>query len=164
MRGSFQPTIEVNGIHSGYGGPGSKTVIPSTAFAKLSTRLVPGQNPAETFVAIQKHLESHCPAGMKVWISEACRGAPGFRLAVNSPVFRLAESVLEEMDPRGPVYQWEGASIPIIATLREISGAAPLLVGWGREEDKIHCPNESFGLDQFQSSMTYAMLMLHALA
>lgn len=164
MRGSFLPTIEVNGVHSGYGGPGSKTVIPSTAFAKLSTRLVPGQKPAETFAAIQKHLEAHCPAGMKVWISEACRGAPGFRLAVNSPVFRLAEEVLLEMDPRGPVYQWEGASIPIIATLREISGAAPLLVGWGREEDKIHCPNESFGLDQFQSGVTYAMLMLHALA
>jgi acetylornithine deacetylase/succinyl-diaminopimelate desuccinylase-like protein len=62
------------------------------------------------------------------------------------------------------LFHWEGASIPIIATLRHISGAAPLLVGFGREEDKIHCPNESFGVDQFVQCMTWASLMLSALA
>lgn len=163
-RGSFEPTIEVNGVHSGYAGPGSKTVIPCSAFAKLSMRLVPDQRPAETMEAVQKHLADRCPAGMTLRFSETCVGAPGFRLPLNSPVFRLAADVLKQMDPRGALFRWEGASIPIVAQLQHISGAAPLLVGFGREEDKIHCPNESFGLDQFQSVMTWSALMLDALA
>ena len=163
LRGSFLPTIEINGIHTGYGGPGSKTVIPSSALAKISMRLVPGQVPAETYMAVQKHLEAHCPRGMKVTLSEACRGAPGFRLPLKSPIFRLASDVLGQMDPRGALFRWEGASIPIVATLQAISGAAPLLVGFGREEDKIHCPNESFGVDQLVECMTWSSMMLSAL-
>lgn len=162
-RGSFEPTIEINGIHSGYGGPGSKTVIPSSAVAKLSMRLVPAQRPADTLAAVQKHLADHCPRGITLTLSEACPGAPGFRLPLNSPVFRLAADVLQQMDPRGALFRWEGASIPIVATLQHLSGAAPLLVGFGREEDKIHCPNESFGLDQFVRVMTWTTLMLKAL-
>ena len=163
-RGCFLPTIEVNGIHSGYGGPGSKTVIPSVAFAKVSTRLVPGQSPPEVFEAIRKHLTAHCPSGMTLEISDEYHGAPGFRLPLNSPVFRLAEDVLRQIDDRGALFRWEGASIPIIATLRHISGAAPLLVGFGSEEDRIHCPNESFGIDQFVQCMKWSSLMLSAFA
>jgi acetylornithine deacetylase/succinyl-diaminopimelate desuccinylase-like protein len=162
-RGCFEPTIEINGIHSGYGGPGSKTVIPASAVAKLSMRLVPDQRPEETFEAVKKHLEAHCPRGMRLTLSEPCVGAPGFRLPVNSPVFRLAADVLGQMDTRGVLFRWEGASIPIVARLHQFTGAAPLLVGFGREEDKIHCPNESFGLDQFERVMTWATLMLKAL-
>lgn len=163
-RGSFMPTIEINGIHSGYGGPGSKTVIPSAALAKLSMRLVPDQCPADTLAAVQKHLSDRCPRGMTLTFSDACVGAPGFRLPLNSPIFRLAADVLRQMDARGPLFRWEGASIPIVATLQHLSGAAPLLVGFGREEDKIHCPNESFGLDQFVRVMTWGTLMLKMLA
>lgn len=163
-RGSFLPTIELNGIHSGYGGPGSKTVIPSSAVAKLSMRLVPDQCPADTLAAVQQHLADRCPPGLTLAFSDVCTGAPGFRLPLESPVFRLATDVLNQMDARGPLFRWEGASIPIVATLQHLSGAAPLLVGFGREEDKIHCPNESFGLDQFVRVMTWATLMLRALA
>ena len=163
-RGSFEPTIEINGLHSGYGGPGSKTVIPCSAFAKLSMRLVPNQRPADTLAAVQKHLADRCPRGMTLALTEPCVGAPGFRLPLNSPVFRLAADVLQQMDARGALFRWEGASIPVVAQLQHLSGAAPLLVGFGREEDKIHCPNESFGLDQFVRVMTWSTLMLKALA
>ena len=162
-RGSFEPTIEINGIHSGYGGPGSKTVIPATAIAKLSMRLVPDQRPADTLDAVQKHLAERCPPGMALTLSENCVGAPGFRLPLNSPVFRLAADVLQQMDARGALFRWEGASIPVVAMLQHLTGAAPLLVGFGREEDKIHCPNESFGLDQFVRVMTWTTLMLKTL-
>lgn len=91
-------------------------------------------------------------------------GAPGFRLPTSSPIFKLAEDVLLQMDDRPPVFRWEGASIPVVATLQKIAGAAPLLVGFGREEDKIHCPNESFGLDQFVQVMEWSTLILEALA
>lgn len=163
LRGSFMPTIEINGVHSGYGGPGSKTVIPAAALAKISMRLVPGQVPSETYAAVKRHLEARCPRGMKIAFPEACLGAPGFRLPLASPVFRLAAEVLAEMDPRGPLFHWEGASIPVVTTLQAISGAAPLLVGFGREEDKIHCPNESFGVDQLVQCMTWSSMMLSAM-
>jgi acetylornithine deacetylase/succinyl-diaminopimelate desuccinylase-like protein len=163
-RNSFRPTIEVNGIHSGYGGPGSKTVIPAGALAKLSMRLVPNQNPDEVMTAVERHLKLHTPRGMKLFIEDLTGEAAGFRLPLASPVFRLAASVLEELDPRGAVYQWDGASIPVVSTLKACSGAAPLLVGFGQPEDRIHSPNESYGLNQFARAMAWAENILAALA
>lgn len=162
QRNCFEPTIEVNGIHSGYGGPGSKTVIPCQAIAKLSTRLVPGQIPAQAYEAVKRHLKDHCPKGMTVELSELTGDSPAFRLPLASPLFRLAADVLEEMDPRGAVFQWDGASIPVIAAIREASGAAPLLVGWGQPEDRIHSPNESYSVRQFLAAKTWAMKILSA--
>jgi len=164
IRAGFYPTIEVNGLFSGHCGAGPKTVIPSTASAKLSMRLVPNQKTAVTLQAVQNHLTKYCPPGFSISFAEIIEGAPGFRLPVESSLFRLAEDVLKEMDDRGPVFRWEGASIPVVATLQEISGAAPLLVGFGREEDKIHCPNESFSLDQFVQVMEWSTLIVEALA
>lgn len=156
----FKPTIEVNGIHSGYGGAGSKTVIPAVAIAKISMRLVPGQHPRRALDCVKRHLEEHCPQGMKVEFPEEAEGAGGFRLPVDSPVFRLAAEVLKEMDPRGAVFQWDGASIPVVSVLKEVSGAAPLIVGWGQAGDRIHSPNESYGLDQFGKAREWARRIL----
>ena len=163
QRNGFEPTVEVNGIHSGYGGPGSKTVIPCEAIAKISMRLVPGQNPERAFAAVREHLENRVPRGMKLELSELTGEAAGFRLPLASPLFRLAEDVLREMDERGAVFYWNGASIPIVSSLREISGAAPLLVGWGQSEDRIHSPNESFSVEQFAKAKEWAKKILSAL-
>ena len=150
QRNSFEPTIEVNGMWSGHTGDGSKTIIPAEAWAKLSLRLVPGQSPKAALAAVKAHLEARCPKSMKLEFSEENPGTPGFRLPLASPIFRLAEELLKEMDPRGPVFQWDGASIPVISLIREASGAAPLIVGWGQPEDRIHSPDESFSLRQFK--------------
>ena len=163
QRNGFEPTVEVNGIHSGYGGPGSKTVIPCEAIAKISMRLVPGQNPERAFAAVREHLENRVPRGMKLELSELTGEAAGFRLPLASPLFRLAEDVLREMDERGAVFYWNGASIPIVSSLHEISGAAPLLVGWGQSEDRIHSPNESFSVEQFAKAKEWAKKILSAL-
>ena len=162
QRNSFEPTIEVNGIHSGYGGPGSKTVIPCQAIAKLSTRLVPGQSPKGAYEAVKRHLKDHCPRGMHVELSELTGEAPALRLPLSSPLFRLAEDILKEIDPRGAVFQWDGASIPVVSALREASGAAPLLVGWGQPEDCIHSPNESYSIRQFRTAKEWAKKILAA--
>ena len=163
QRVSFEPTIEVNGIHSGYGGPGSKTVIPCEAIAKVSTRLVPGQSPTRTFEQIKRHLKDHCPRGMSVELSELTGGAAGFRLPLTSPLFRLAADILGEMDPRGASFVWCGASIPVVSALREASGAAPLMVGWGQPEDRIHSPNESYSVRQFARAKEWAKRILPAI-
>ena len=162
QRNGFEPTIEVNGLHSGYGGPGSKTVIPCEAIAKLSMRLVPGQRPAVCCEAVKRHLKDRCPKGMAVSFPEDGGLSSALRLPLASPLFRLAEDVLAEMDPRGPVFLWDGASIPVVAALKEASGAAPLLVGWGQPEDRIHAPNESYSLRQFALAKDWAMRILAA--
>ncbi len=163
QRNSFEPTIEVNGIHSGYGGPGAKTVIPCEAIAKLSMRLVPGQSPARAIAAVRAHLEARVPRGMRLSIEDVTGGAAGFRLPLASPIFRLADDVLRTMDERGPVFQWDGASIPVVSVLREASGAAPLLVGWGQPDDRIHSPNESYSFAQFAKAREWAVRILSAL-
>ena len=162
-RNSFRPTIEVNGVHSGYGGPGSKTVIPCHALAKISMRLVPGMNPQNALAAIERHMKAHLPPGMKLSIEEVTGEAAGFRLPLASPLFRLASHVLAELDPRGAVYQWVGASIPVVSTLKHLSGAAPLLVGFGQCEDRIHSPNESFGFAQFALCRAWAAKLMAAI-
>jgi len=111
--------------------------------------LVPGQSPKRAFDCVKKHLEEHEPRGMKVSVEDWNPGAGGFRLPLASPLFRLAEDVLTEVDSRGPVFLWDGASIPVISAVREASGAAPLIVGWGQPEDRIHSPNESYSFKQF---------------
>ncbi len=163
QRNGFEPTIEINGIHTGYGGPGSKTVIPCEAIAKISTRLVPGQVPERTFDAIKRHLKDRCPKGMTLSFPEDSGLSAAMRLPLASPLFRVAEDVLKSMDERGPVYIWDGASIPIISALKECSGAAPLLVGWGQPEDSIHSPNESYSVKQFMLAKTWAMKILEGL-
>ena len=163
QRNSFEPTIEVNGIHTGYGGPGSKTVIPSEAIAKISMRLVPGQSPRGAFAAVRTHLDDRCPKGMKLSFEEVNHGTPAFRLPLASPVFRLAADVLSEMDGRGALFQWDGASIHVLSVLREASGAAPLIVGWGQAEDRIHSPNESYSIAQFDKAREWARRILSAL-
>jgi succinyl-diaminopimelate desuccinylase len=164
QRASFRPTIEVNGMLAGYTGEGSKTIIPATAMAKLSARLCPGQNPHAALAAIGAHLRRHLPPGLRLTICDEHAAGPGFRLPLDSPIVRLAETVLSRLDPRGPLFVWEGASIPIVAELQRHTGAAPLLVGFGREEDRIHAPNESFSLEQFRLTMNYGAQILAQLA
>ncbi len=160
---AFEPTIEVNGIHSGYGGPGAKTIIPATALAKISMRLVPGQTPRRAFDAVKAHLEKRVPEGLAMSLEDFNPGASGFRLPLSSPLFRLAAEVLGEMDSRGALFMWDGASIPVVSVLREASGAAPLIVGWGQAEDRIHSPNESYSFAQFDKAREFARRILEAI-
>ena len=164
VRNAFRPTIEINGIHGGYGGPGSKTVIPTHTIAKISCRLVPGQSPARVWDCLKAHFEQHCPRGLTLELTEVTGCEPGFRLPIDSPVMRIAHDLLNTFDPRGAVLTWEGASIPIVARLRDITGAAPLLVGFGLQEDRIHCPNESYSLAQFTDGVRWGAQIFSALA
>ena len=163
-RNCLEPTIEVNGIHSGYGGPGSKTVIACEAIAKISMRLVPGQTVRGAFEAVKRHLEAHTPPGTTLSIEDYTPGAGGFRLPLASPVFGIAEEVLKRMDARGPVFMWDGASIPVVSALREASGGAPLIVGWGQASNRIHSPNENFAIAQFDKAREWARRILEALS
>jgi len=163
-RVGFRPSIDVNGIHAGYGGKGAKTIIPSRATAKLTARLVPSQDPTACLEAIIRHLEQNAPEGLDLAIDESGVHGPGFRLDPGSALVAQARNVLEAAAGRPATLLWSGASIPVISALSAISGAEPLLAGFADEEDLAHAPNESFSIEQFKTGFLYVAMMLSALS
>lgn len=162
-RRGFRPTLEINGLNSGYSGPGVKTIIPSKASAKLTARVVPGQDPHAVLEKICEHLRKRVPRGLNFEIIEKGVGGPAVALSTQHPVVLLAAEVLQHACEGKVEYTWEGGSIPIVAELAKHSGAVPLLVGFGLEEDRIHAPNESFLLSQFRLGFLSMCLLLQAL-
>jgi len=159
----FRPALDINGIHGG--DPNSmKTVIPSTATARMTARLAADQDPDRCLTALCDHLCRHTPDAMSLTISEAGSAGRAFRIDPNGPPVKLAQGVLRELFHCEPICHWEGASIPIIPALAAASGAAPLLVGFGHEDDCIHAPDESFSIDQFRNVYLYAANLLVAAA
>ena len=138
-------------------------VAPDGDDSNPGTEAKPLATPRGACAAVRAHLEDRCPKGMKLSFEDVVEGMAAFRLPLASPLFRLAADVLSEMDPRGPAFQWCGASIPVLSLLREASGAAPLIVGWGQAEDRIHSPNESYSFAQFDKAREWAKRILAAL-
>jgi acetylornithine deacetylase/succinyl-diaminopimelate desuccinylase-like protein len=159
-RTGFLPSLDINGIHSGYGGAGTKTIIPAEATAKISSRIVSGQDPEQCLSLIKSHLETNKPDGLTLEFSDA--GAPGgaLRLPLDSAPAAAASEILRELGGEEPAMLWEGASIPVLGVLAEVSGADPLLVGFASEADNAHAVDESFSLEQFRKGFIYAAMFL----
>jgi acetylornithine deacetylase/succinyl-diaminopimelate desuccinylase-like protein len=162
-RRGFRPTLEVNGIGGGYQGEGGKTVIPSTAFVKLTSRVVLGQDPTRVLECIISHFEKNAPKGTTVEVVDSSAVGGALQLSTRSPVIqKVTESIVKAFG-KEPLFMWEGASIPLVAALKTASGAEPVLVGFGLEEDLIHAPNESFSLEQFEQGYRYVTSFLSSL-
>ena len=161
---AFRPTIEINGLHSGYGGPGPKTIIPSKAEAKITSRLAAGQDPAHSLALIEQHLRAHTPPGCTLVIDEKDGSHGALLVDPHTALVRRAGAVLKTVCGRDPVYQWCPASIPVVVSLLEASGAEPLLVGFGLPEDRMHGPDESFLLTQYRDCFLYTCMMLEELS
>ena len=155
----FRPTLEFNGIGGGYQGEGSKTVIPSKAFVKMTCRLVPNQDPQKIAASLQEMVADLVPDHIEVEVKNVEYGypygvLPGHRVpasqATQNPLlqktFPIAEKAILDHFGTAPLYLREGGSIPIIANMKEILGLDSLMIGLSTHEDKIHSPNESFHL------------------
>jgi acetylornithine deacetylase/succinyl-diaminopimelate desuccinylase-like protein len=160
VRRGLRPTVEINGLTSGYQGEGSKTIIPSFASAKVSCRFVKGQDPEKCMKLLEEFLIKNTPSGLNLEILYNEASGEGFSVSVDSAPVKLAASILKDITGTNPLYIWEGASIPIIPSLINYSGAIPLLVGFGLEEDNIHAPNESFSLDQWEKGYSFCIKLL----
>jgi acetylornithine deacetylase/succinyl-diaminopimelate desuccinylase-like protein len=159
-RRGIRPALDVVGMSSGYSGPGLKSIIPSEASAKVSFRLVPNQEPAKILELFRRRVEDELGSDFTLeFLSKESTGG-ALRVKLDSSAIVMASSVLEEVVGRAPLYCWEGASIPIIAELSKVSGAAPLMVGFGLEEDSIHAPNESFSWQQMELGFRFIVTFL----
>jgi len=112
---------------------------------------VADQDGAQCLAAIKQHLCDRLPEGLSIEFGDDGVGGPPLRVDPDHPAVAKACGILEELSGQAPALLWEGASIPIVASLREAAGAESLLVGFGLEEDAIHAPNESFSFEQFET-------------
>lgn len=172
----FGPTLEFNGIGGGYTGEGTKTVIPSQAFAKISCRIVPDQNPEKIMRLLTRALRKRCSPKVSLELIEGHCGAPYAVIPPGrentpegqSPVlamaFRAAEGAINREFGRTPIYLREGGSVPIIADLKRTIGVDSLMVGLCTPEDNLHAPNESFHLGIFEKGIRVSEQILSAVA
>jgi acetylornithine deacetylase/succinyl-diaminopimelate desuccinylase-like protein len=144
-RVGIRPCLDVNGIWGGYTGPGSKTVLPSKAFAKISTRLVSNQNSDKITQMIIKYFEENAPQSVKVKITPHHGGTPAV-VSTHSNGYQAASKAFEQSWGKTPIPTMEGGSIPIVALFMQELKIEPILMGFGLDSDDIHSPNESYGL------------------
>ena len=140
-----RPTLEVNGLLSGFTGEGAKTVLPAWAMAKISTRLVPDQLPADVYNQMQSYLETHAPKEIR-WNLTPMHGGPASISDRNSIYIKALERSLETVWHKQPVYKREGGSVPVVLDFQQILGVETVNTGFAMPDDNMHSPNEKLHL------------------
>ncbi len=147
-----RPTLEINGIWGGYSGPGAKTIIPASASAKISCRLVPNQDPERIAALVGDALQKAAPPGVTVSITIDHGGKPVV-VDETTPLLQAASRAVAYAFGKPPMLTREGGSIPPVETFQRVLGVPTLLMGFGLPDDQIHAPNEKFDLDQYQKGI-----------
>ncbi len=151
-RTGIRPSFDVCGIWGGFSGEGAKTVLPSKAYAKLSSRLVANQDYVAIGQLLKSHLETHAPDYVDVKVQVLHGGKP-YECPIDIPAYQAAARACETVFGKLPVPYKSGGSIPIISTFEEKLGVKSILLGFGLASDAIHSPNENFPLDNFKKGI-----------
>ena len=158
-----RPTAEINGMGSGYQGPGTKTVLPSHAMAKLTFRLVPNQQGDKIVDLVKKHFQKNLPPGVTVEMQSGHSG-PWYLTDPNSKFGKAAQKALKKAFNKDVALIREGGSIPIVSDFRNILGVETLLIGLALQDCKAHSPNENFPLENFEAGIRMNQAVLQELA
>jgi acetylornithine deacetylase/succinyl-diaminopimelate desuccinylase-like protein len=140
----LRPTIDFNGLWGGFQGEGTKTVTPAVAHLKITSRLVPNQDPGTIAELIGRHAKRHAPPGAEVTVTIAERGSPAYVVPRDNILQATAERVLSEQYGKKPVIEYSGGSVPITATFKDVLGLATVTIGFGLPGSRVHAPNEWF--------------------
>jgi len=151
-RTGIRPSFDVCGIWGGYTGEGAKTVLPSKAYAKISTRLVPDQNNEKIAKMFEKYFVSIAPKSVKVKV-ESLHGGQAYVCPIDLKAYKAAELAFEKIYNKTPVPTRSGGSIPIISTFEDKLGIKSVLMGFGLESDAIHSPNENYPVNNFYNGI-----------
>jgi acetylornithine deacetylase/succinyl-diaminopimelate desuccinylase-like protein len=158
-----RPTCEVNGISGGYEGEGFKTVLPSRAMAKISFRLVGTQDPKAIHESFVNYVQSMLPSDCTAEFPLGEHGAPASQMSIDHPAFEQARAALSDEWPNAAAYVGCGGSIPIAGHFKTILGMDAMLIGFGRDDDAIHSPNEKYDLECFHKGIRSWARILAAL-
>lgn len=164
IRQWLEPTLEFNGISGGYQGSGSKTVIPASASAKITCRLVAGQKPDHIVAVVRRHLEARLPAGFALDVHRHGPGSEAFFVNSDLPALKVAEGVLAELLGRHPLRVAMGATIPIGTAFRKHLERETIFFSFSTSDEDYHAPNEFFRLGNFRTGLTAWALLLRRLA
>jgi acetylornithine deacetylase/succinyl-diaminopimelate desuccinylase-like protein len=162
-RTTVRPTLDVNGMWSGYQGEGSKTVLPAKAGAKVSMRLVPDQDPAELFPRFEAYVKKLAPPGVRVRVLDLHQAMPWITES-DHPMLEAARRALGRAWSKPAAMMREGGSIPVMATLRETHGLPCILMGFGLDDDNVHAPNEKFSLSSYHGGTRSVAYLYEELA
>jgi len=172
----FAPTLEFNGIGGGYQGQGSKTVIPSKVFAKITCRLVPGQDPVYIHKQVADAIRARAPKGVRVDIKEmqgngayyVCppdrANTPKDQNPVLARAFREADKAIAEAFGKAPLYLREGGSVPIIGDIRRETGLDSVMIGLFTPDSNLHAPDENFEIQMAERATNAYEMILERLA
>jgi len=160
---SARPTLDINGMWSGWTGPGPKTIIPQKAGAKLSSRLVGNQDPDRIFTLLKKFIESIAPKTVKVNVSLLTTGMPAL-IPFDLPEMRAASRAYEKAWGYAPVFTRGGGSIPVVADIANLLKIPIVMMGYGLDSDGLHSPNEHYSIEMFQRGIETAITYLEELS
>ncbi|MDE0199288.1 MAG: M20/M25/M40 family metallo-hydrolase, partial [Caldilineaceae bacterium] len=159
-RGWVRPTLEMNGIWGGFQEEGIKTVLPNSAHAKITCRLVADQDPARIIDLLKEHIEQNVPQGVKVSVTPLSILGRPYSISADHWGNRAAAAVLSEMYGREPYQTRSGGSIPITGVFQEQLGVDTISFGFGIEDENFHAPDEFFRLASFRKSqVAYCKLL-----
>ncbi len=158
-----RPTAEVNGIWGGYTGAGFKTVLPSQAHAKISFRLVAGQDPHVLRKSFRAWVEAQLPADCSVSF-EGHGASPASQMDISHPAFQVTRQALSDEWPNEAAFIGSGGSIPVAGYFKDILGMDSILAGFGKDDDAIHSPNEKYDLSSFHHGIRSWARILGGLA
>lgn len=162
-RVSARPTLDINGMWSGYSGPGPKTIIPAVAGAKLSSRLVANQNPHKIFEQLKAHIEAVAPPAVTVEVRLITTGEPAL-IPFDLPEMQAAARAYERGWGHAPVFTRGGGSIPVVADFSSMMRIPVVMMGYGLDDDGLHAANESYSFEMFQRGIETAIVYLEELA
>jgi acetylornithine deacetylase/succinyl-diaminopimelate desuccinylase-like protein len=160
---SARPTLDINGMWSGWTGPGPKTIIPQKAGAKLSSRLVGNQDPEKIFALMKQYIESIAPKTVKVNVSLLTTGLPAL-IPFDLPEMQAASRAYEIGWGHSPVFTRGGGSIPVVASLANLLKIPVVMMGFGLDSDGLHSPNEHYSIEMFHRGIETAIVYLEELA
>ena len=158
-----RPTLDINGMWSGWTGPGPKTIIPSKASAKFSSRLVGNQDPDKIFELIKSYIESITPPTVTVDVRLLTTGKAAL-FPFDTPEMKAASRAYEEGWGATPIFTRGGGSIPVVAEIADLMSIPVVMMGYGLDDDGLHSPNERFSIEMFHRGIETAIVYLEELA
>lgn len=160
---SARPTLDINGLWSGWTGPGPKTIIPAKAGAKLSSRLVGNQDPHKIYELLKAYIESIAPPTVTVSVKLLTTGKAAL-FPFDSPAMQAATRAYEQGWGQTPIFTRGGGSIPIVAEIADLMKIPVVMMGYGLDDDGLHSPNERYSIEMFNRGVQTAIVYLEELA